>query len=75
MEIAVHKLNSRPRKVLGFKTPYEVFQKLTGIDLTKRIGVALISWIQESLFEEVTMFVGILHKKRPYLAWTRVEIQ
>ena len=43
VEIAVHKLNSRPRKVLGFKTPYEVFQKLTGIDLRKRIGVALIS--------------------------------
>ena len=43
VEIAVNKLNSRPRKVLGFKTPYEVFQKLTGIDLTKRIGVALIS--------------------------------
>ena len=43
VENAVHKLNSRPRKVLGFKTPYEVFQKLTGIDLRKRIGVALIS--------------------------------
>ncbi len=28
---AVHKLNSRPRKCLGFKTPYEVFEKLTGI--------------------------------------------
>jgi len=23
---AVHKLNNRPRKCLGFKTPYEVFQ-------------------------------------------------
>jgi len=28
---AVHKLNSRPRKCLGYKTPYEVFEKLTGI--------------------------------------------
>ncbi|HBS27641.1 MAG TPA: hypothetical protein DD827_11080, partial [Gammaproteobacteria bacterium] len=28
---AVHKLNSRPRKCLGFKTPYEVFEELTGI--------------------------------------------
>jgi len=29
---AVHKLNSRPRKCLGFKTPYEVFEELTGIN-------------------------------------------
>jgi len=29
---AVDKLNSRPRKCLGFKTPYEVFSKLTGLD-------------------------------------------
>lgn len=28
---AVHKLNSRPRKCLEYKTPYEVFEKLTGI--------------------------------------------
>jgi IS30 family transposase len=28
---AVHKLNRRPRKCLGFKTPYEVFEELTGI--------------------------------------------
>ncbi|PIP81316.1 MAG: IS30 family transposase [Gammaproteobacteria bacterium CG22_combo_CG10-13_8_21_14_all_40_8] len=28
---AVHKLNSRPRKCLGYKTPYEVFEELTGI--------------------------------------------
>jgi len=26
---AVHKLNNRPRKYLGFKTPYEVFQQPT----------------------------------------------
>jgi len=38
---AVHKLNSRPRKCLGFKTPYETFEKLTGIDLRKSVGVAL----------------------------------
>ena len=30
---AVHKLNSRPRKCLGYKTPYEVFQMLTGIKM------------------------------------------
>jgi len=29
---AVDKLNSRPRKCLGFKTPYEVFMELTGLD-------------------------------------------
>lgn len=29
---AVDKLNSRPRKCLGFKTPYEVFGELTGLD-------------------------------------------
>ena len=28
---AVHKLNSRPRKILGFKTPYEAFKEFTGI--------------------------------------------
>ncbi len=26
----VHKFNSRPRKCLGYKTPYEVFEELTG---------------------------------------------
>jgi len=29
---AIDKLNSRPRKCLGWKTPYEVFEKLSGID-------------------------------------------
>lgn len=29
---AVDKLNSRPRKCLGFKTPYEVFSELTGLN-------------------------------------------
>jgi len=28
----IDKLNSRPRKCLGFKTPYEVFSELTGLD-------------------------------------------
>ena len=28
---AVHKLNSRPRKCLNYQTPYEVFEKLSGI--------------------------------------------
>jgi len=28
---AVHKLNNRPKKCLGFKTPYKVFEELTAI--------------------------------------------
>jgi len=40
---AVDKLNSRPRKCLGFKTPYEAFQKATGIDVRNLLGYALIT--------------------------------
>lgn len=40
---AVDKLNSRPRKCLKFKTPYEVFEKLTGVDVRKIMGYALIT--------------------------------
>lgn len=40
---AVDKLNSRPRKCLNFQTPYEVFEKLTGIDVRKIMGYALIT--------------------------------
>ena len=36
---AVDKLNSRPRKCLGFKTPYETFHELSGIDLKNLVGV------------------------------------
>ena len=32
---AVHKLNSRPRKCLGYKTPYEAFEQLTGINIQR----------------------------------------
>ena len=32
VKIAVNKLNTRPRKCLGFKTPYQVFLEHTGID-------------------------------------------
>ena len=32
---AADRLNSRPRKCLEFKTPYEVFEKLTGLDVRK----------------------------------------
>lgn len=40
---AVHKLNSRPRKCLGFKTPYEVFEELTGIKEKTLTDYALIT--------------------------------
>lgn len=33
---AVHELNSRPRKYLGFKTPYEVFAEWIGV-IEKRL--------------------------------------
>jgi IS30 family transposase len=40
---AIDKLNSRPRKCLKFKTPYEVFEKLTGVNVRKLMGYALIT--------------------------------
>ena len=40
---AVHKLNNRPRKCLGFKTPYEVFYELSGIEAKHLMGYALIT--------------------------------
>ena len=40
---AVDKLNSRPRKCLKFKTPYEVFKELTGIDVKKLMEYALMT--------------------------------
>ncbi len=40
---AVHILNSRPRKCLGFKTPYEVFYERTGLDVNNLMGYALIT--------------------------------
>jgi len=40
---AVDSLNSRPRKCLGFKTPYQFFEELTGLDMRKIMGYALIT--------------------------------
>lgn len=40
---AVHKLNNRPRKCLGFSTPYEAFQEATGVDMKYLRGYALIT--------------------------------
>ena len=36
--IADDKLNSRPRKCLGYKTSYEAFKESTGIDARKVMG-------------------------------------
>lgn len=40
---AVDKLNSRPRKCLGYRTPYEVFYALTGVDMRKMKKYALMT--------------------------------
>ena len=40
---AVDRLNSRPRKCLDFKTPYEIFRELTGVDVRNIMGYALIT--------------------------------
>ena len=40
---AVHKLNSRPKKCLGYKTPYEAFEELTGVDIKNLLGYALMA--------------------------------
>jgi len=40
---AVDKLNSRPRKCLGFRTPYEAFETITGIDMRKNKIYALMT--------------------------------
>ena len=39
----VHKLNSRPKKCLGFRTPYEAFKKRTIIDVEKLINHAFMT--------------------------------
>ncbi|MBA4719454.1 MAG: IS30 family transposase [Nitrosopumilus sp.] len=35
---AIDELNSRPRKCLKFKTPYEAFKELTGVEVKKMMG-------------------------------------
>ena len=40
---AVHKLNSRPKKCLDYKTPYEAFEELTGLDIKNLLGYALMT--------------------------------
>ena len=43
VEKAVDKLNSRPRKCLKFRTPYEAFKDETGVDVKNLIGCALMT--------------------------------
>jgi IS30 family transposase len=40
---AADKLNSRPRKCLDFQKSYEVFEKLTGVNVRKIMGYALVT--------------------------------
>ena len=40
---AVDKLNSRPRKCLGYQTPYETFEELTGVSARNLLGYALMT--------------------------------
>jgi len=40
---AVDKLNDRPRKCLNFKTPYEVFEEMTGVNVKQSWGYALMT--------------------------------
>jgi IS30 family transposase len=40
---AVDKLNNRPRKCLKYKTPYEMFYLLTGVNVENIISCALIT--------------------------------
>jgi len=40
---AVHKLNCRPKKCLGFKTPYEVFEENTGVQMKSVFEIALMT--------------------------------
>ena len=40
---AVNEMNHRPRKCLGFKTPWEVFAELTQFDINFKTNVALMT--------------------------------
>jgi len=40
---AVHRLNNRPKKCLGFKTSYEVFEENTGVHIKSIVEIALIT--------------------------------
>lgn len=40
---AIDKLNNRSGKCLDFKTPYEAFEQLTGVDVKKITGYASIT--------------------------------
>ncbi len=57
--IAVDKLNSRPRKCLGYKTPYEAFKELTGIDARKSQVMHLLlecKWFKTYKCAEIALY-------------------
>jgi IS30 family transposase len=35
--------NNRPKKCLNYKTPYEAFEELTGVDIKNLLGYALMT--------------------------------
>jgi IS30 family transposase len=41
--LAVNELNDRPKKHLGFKTPYEVFEENTGVQMKLVYETALMT--------------------------------
>nr|WP_158083095.1 hypothetical protein [Methyloprofundus sedimenti] len=43
VDSAITALNHRPRKGLNYRTPWEVFCQITGVDINKSQGVALIA--------------------------------
>jgi len=40
---AIDKLSNRPRKCLGFQTPYEIFEKLRGVNIKNIVRYALMT--------------------------------
>jgi len=46
--IATNKLNNRPRRCPDYKTPYEAFKELAGIDARKVMGYVLMNWIHSA---------------------------
>jgi hypothetical protein len=53
-------MNNRPRKCLGYKTPFEVFAKITGKDYFLNGSVALCRLLFVSLFSVIFIMVNII---------------
>ncbi len=48
--MATDLMNNRPRKCLGYKTPFEVFTQMTGKDYFLNGSVALMGYIRRRFF-------------------------